>query len=121
MNFHQQRELPSTEVLNAADQTMNSASEIQCRLGRLLGTIAIYIIAVASCNTPATPQRLAFKSGVRSILQDSKGNLLIGNNSIGVMRYSTRRSRPSPIGPMKHVFAIAEDADGNIWSIYRLL
>ncbi len=41
----------------------------------LLGTIAIFIIAVASCNTPAVPQRLAFKSGIRAILQDSKGNM----------------------------------------------
>lgn len=66
-------------------------------------------------------------------IADSKGNLWIGNNSIGVMRYnggqvenlsrkyglvapnSTHDGAPSPAGTLEHVFAIGEDADGNIW------
>jgi len=73
------------------------------------------------------------KYHVRSILEDSKGNLWIGNNGIGVLRYTrdttinfTKKMRvwdvtsvgggaTSPQATLNHVFAIAEDAQGNIW------
>ncbi len=70
---------------------------------------------------------------VRSILEDSKGNLWIGNNGIGVLLNhgdstinfseknglihfaSSRRGDKSPKGTLEHVFAIEEDSHGNIW------
>lgn len=70
---------------------------------------------------------------IRSILEDSKGNLWIGNNSIGVLldegngiyNFSEKKglSNPfykrgggsSPYGTLEHVFSIGEDAAGNIW------
>ncbi len=70
---------------------------------------------------------------VRSLFEDSKGNLWIGNNGIGVLRYDGNTtinftekkgvndkkgqsgSITSPKGTLNHVFAIAEDRDGNIW------
>ncbi len=70
---------------------------------------------------------------VRSILEDSKGRLWIGNNGIGVLLKekntiinfseknnlihpaSSKSGSKSPAGTLEHVFAIAEDKDGNIW------
>jgi ligand-binding sensor domain-containing protein len=70
---------------------------------------------------------------VRSILEDSKGRLWIGNNGIGVLlkegeniiNYSEllnlshpesiRSGAKSPEGTLEHVFAITEDHLGNIW------
>ncbi len=71
---------------------------------------------------------------VRSIFEDSKGNLWIGNNGIGVLffdgeslinftkkhevsnpdYYKTRRVSERP-GLLARVFSIGEDKDGNIW------
>lgn len=68
---------------------------------------------------------------VRSILEDSKGRLWIGNNGIGVLlkeqdsiihfsaKYNVFKgeifSVKSPDGTLMHVFAIKEDSEGNIW------
>ena len=70
---------------------------------------------------------------IRSILEDSKGRLWIGNNGIGVLLMednatinfseknqlihpsSTRRGDKSKPGTLEHVFAIEEDSEGNIW------
>lgn len=68
---------------------------------------------------------------VRSILADSKGRLWIGNNGIGVLlrekgstsNFSkaqglyrgTPMRYPAAPGTLMHVFAIAEDQQGNIW------
>lgn len=71
---------------------------------------------------------------VRSIFEDSKGNLWIGNNGIGVLlhdgdstiNFSEAQDVMSPLslrtggyrspaGSLEHVFAIGEDSDGNIW------
>lgn len=68
---------------------------------------------------------------VRSILEDSKGRLWIGNNSIGVLLKEQDSIIPfsekfqlfggssfmskSPPGTLMHVFAIHEDSYGNIW------
>ncbi|MFK8103679.1 MAG: two-component regulator propeller domain-containing protein [Saprospiraceae bacterium] len=79
---------------------------------------------------------LTYETGylhVRSILEDSKGNLWIGNNGIGVLLHrndstinfsekkglihpsSSRRGDQSQAGTLEHVFAIEEDRQGNIW------
>jgi len=70
---------------------------------------------------------------IRSILEDSKGRLWIGNNGIGVLLRqgdstfnfsekmnlmhptSSRRGDKSFPGTLEHVFAIQEDSVGNIW------
>lgn len=70
---------------------------------------------------------------VRSILEDSKGRLWIGNNGIGVllndgnttinfskkneMDFPNMSNEESPkiANKLKHVFAIEEDNEGNIW------
>lgn len=68
---------------------------------------------------------------VRSILEDSKGRLWIGNNGIGVLlkdkdsilHFSESHHLfkgdifkvKSPEGTLMHVFAIEEDSKGNIW------
>jgi hypothetical protein len=82
-------------------------------------------------------QNLGFDPGflhVRSIFEDSKGDLWIGNNGIGVLLYdgnttinfsekkgliseNSRRSGgfSSPPGTLEHIFSIGEDRDGNMW------
>lgn len=70
---------------------------------------------------------------IRSILEDSKGRLWMGNNGIGVLvkegdsiynfsekqqlvhAGSKKRGDKSPPGTLEHVFVIAEDAKGHIW------
>ena len=71
---------------------------------------------------------------VRSILEDSKGRLWIGNNGIGVVKYEGNQTINfsqqqglissgslltggfrSPAGSLEHVFSIGEDRHGNIW------
>lgn len=68
---------------------------------------------------------------VRSILEDSKGRLWIGNNGLGVLlrekdsviHFSSElglvrgemSGARSPEGTLMHVFAIREDSQGNIW------
>ena len=70
---------------------------------------------------------------IRSILEDSKGRLWIGNNGLGILLKegdslinfseknnlihptSRRRGDKSPPGTLEHVFTIAEDSQGNIW------
>ncbi len=70
---------------------------------------------------------------IRSVLEDSKGRLWIGNNGIGVLLHekdsttnfssqmglihpnSTGQGDASPQGTLEHVFLIAEDRKGNIW------
>lgn len=70
---------------------------------------------------------------IRSILEDSKGRLWIGNNGIGVLLKegdsiinfsdkkklihptSGRKGDKSLPGTLEHVFTITEDSKGNIW------
>lgn len=70
---------------------------------------------------------------IRSIFEDSKGRLWIGNNGIGVLLKegdsiinfsnkhrlihpnSKRNGDKSPQGTLEHVFVITEDKSGNIW------
>ena len=70
---------------------------------------------------------------IRSVFKDSKGRLWIGNNGIGVLLKegdsiinfsenndlihptSGRKGDKSMPGTLEHVFAIAEDSQGNIW------
>ncbi|MEZ5172268.1 MAG: two-component regulator propeller domain-containing protein [Bacteroidia bacterium] len=78
-------------------------------------------------------ERNAAPLHIRSILEDSKGRLWIGNNGIGVLLKngdsiinfseemnlkhpeSERRGDISPPGTLQHVFRISEDSQGNIW------
>lgn len=70
---------------------------------------------------------------IRSILEDSKGRLWVGNNGIGVLLkdgdsiinfseknnlihpHSVHRGDKSMPGTLEHVFTIAEDSQGNMW------
>jgi ligand-binding sensor domain-containing protein len=64
---------------------------------------------------------------VRSVFEDSRGNLWIGNNGIGVLLYDGQAvsnfteqhglsiGDKGPSGSLGRVFSIAEDAAGNIW------
>ena len=71
---------------------------------------------------------------VRSLFEDSQGNLWIGNNGIGVLLYDGdttinfsklhglvsenslhRGGYRSPPGSLEHVFSIGEDNQGNLW------
>ncbi len=70
---------------------------------------------------------------IRSILEDSKGRLWVGNNGIGVLLIekgsivnfskqnnlihptSSMKGDKSQAGTLEHVFAIEEDGEGNIW------
>ncbi len=70
---------------------------------------------------------------IRSILEDAKGRLWIGNNGIGVLLKegdsilnfskkhhlihpnSSKKGDKSPPGTLEHIFTIAEDHQGNIW------
>ncbi|MEL6557315.1 MAG: two-component regulator propeller domain-containing protein [Bacteroidota bacterium] len=74
-----------------------------------------------------------FKYHVRSLHEDSKGRLWIGNNGIGVLLYDgdttinfSKQQKIydvggsdggglSPQGTLNHVFSITEDLAGNIW------
>ncbi len=74
---------------------------------------------------------------IRSIFEDSKGRLWLGNNGIGVLLkdgnsiinfsdqnrlihpLSKGKGDKSPPGTLEHVFAIAEDSKGNIWFCER--
>jgi len=63
---------------------------------------------------------------VRSIMEDSKGNLWIGNNGIGVLKYEGEKvinftaqqklkKEDTKGNSLDRVFSIGEDASGNIW------
>jgi ligand-binding sensor domain-containing protein len=64
---------------------------------------------------------------IRSLFEDSRGNLWIGNNGLGVLLYDGQTvenfteqhglsiREKGPIGSLGRVFSIAEDAAGNIW------
>lgn len=71
---------------------------------------------------------------IRSIFEDAKGRLWLGNNGIGVLlkegdsvtnftekqglihpNSRRRGDQKSPQGTLEHVFVIAEDSKGNIW------
>jgi ligand-binding sensor domain-containing protein len=63
---------------------------------------------------------------IRSIMEDSKGNLWIGNNGIGVLKYDGEKvinfteqqklkKENTKGNSLERVFSIGEDASGNIW------
>jgi len=63
---------------------------------------------------------------VRDITEDSKGNLWIGNNGIGVLKYDGKKvvnftdqqklkKEDTKGNSLERVFSIGEDASGNIW------
>jgi ligand-binding sensor domain-containing protein len=63
---------------------------------------------------------------IRSIMEDSKGNIWIGNNGIGVLKYDGKKvvnftdeqklkKEDTKGNSLEQVFSIGEDASGNIW------
>lgn len=63
---------------------------------------------------------------IRSIMEDSKGNVWIGNNGIGVLKYNKERvvnftaqhklkKEYTKGNSLEKVFSVGEDAVGNIW------
>lgn len=63
---------------------------------------------------------------IRSIMEDSKGNLWIGNNGIGVLKYDGKKvinftaqqklkKKDTNGNSLERVFSIGEDRSGNIW------
>ena len=63
---------------------------------------------------------------VRSIMEDRKGNLWIGNNGMGVLKYDGKKvvnftvqqklkKKDTKGNSLERVFSIGEDASGNIW------
>ena len=63
---------------------------------------------------------------IRSIMEDSKGNLWIGNNGIGVLKYDEKKvvnfteqqklkKEDTKGNSLERVFSIGEDFSGNIW------
>ncbi len=63
---------------------------------------------------------------IRSIMEDSKGNLWIGNNGMGVLKYDGKKvvnftdqqklkKEDTKGNSLERVFSIGEDASGNIW------
>lgn len=63
---------------------------------------------------------------VRAIMEDSKGNLWIGNNGIGVLKYDGKetinftaqqklKKEDTKGNSLERVFSIGEDTSGNIW------
>ena len=63
---------------------------------------------------------------IRSIMEDSKGNLWIGNNGIGVLKYDGEKvinftaqqklkKEDTKGNSLDRVFSIGEDGSGNIW------
>ena len=63
---------------------------------------------------------------VRDIMEDSKGNLWIGNNGFGVLKYDGKeiinftaqqklKKEDTNGNSLERVFSIGEDASGNIW------
>jgi ligand-binding sensor domain-containing protein len=73
--------------------------------------------------------RLSDETGhlhIRSIMEDSKGNLWIGNNGIGVLKYDGEKvinftaqqnlkKEDTKGNSLERIFSIGEDASGNIW------
>ena len=63
---------------------------------------------------------------VRDIMEDSKGNLWVGNNGFGVLKYDGKeiinftveqklKKEDTKGNSLERVFSIGEDASGNIW------
>lgn len=87
----------------------------------------------AEINNASMGYNPEFGLHVRSVFEDSKGRLWMGNNGIGVLlkegeelinfsekHHLTDTTKQkmgsiSPPGTLEHVFAIAEDKVGNIW------
>jgi len=63
---------------------------------------------------------------IRSIMEDGKGNLWIGNNGIGVLKYDGKeminftaqqklKKQDTKSNSLERVFSIGEDSSGNVW------
>jgi ligand-binding sensor domain-containing protein len=93
------------------------------------GDKGVTILDAAALGVPGDVGELH----IRSVFEDSRGDLWIGNNGLGVLRFDghetadfskemglvapgmVRGGEPSPPGTLEHVFAIEEDRAGNLW------
>lgn len=92
-------------------------------------TLQILVLIGASCSqgqqsehkhdtNQETTERLKFTSGIRTILQDSKGNYWFGSHQEGVARYDGKTFTyfASAEGlTSTQIYSIREDATGKIW------
>ncbi|TVT43400.1 diguanylate cyclase [Hymenobacter setariae] len=90
--------------------------KLKCRNNFILYGVFLSVV-ISSCNKQS-PIRLKYTTGVRSILEDSKGNSWFGSNSEGVcllhdgkLRYFTTKEGLSD----NQVRNIYEDKNGVIW------
>lgn len=130
---------PAPKIAHATENLFALTSMSKGKSNRVwFGTYAGVFGYDGKSFTTITDESLGFDRKVaplhiRSILEDSKGRLWIGNNGIGVLLSagdsiinfsernglihpsSGRRGGKSLPGTLEHVFTIAEDGQGNIW------
>ena len=130
---------PSHKVLNLYDNLFAVTSISEGKNNMIwFGTYAGVFGYNGSGFTIINDETLGFDRAIsplhiRSLLEDSKGRLWIGNNGIGVLLKegdsiinfseekklihpnSRRKGDKSPPGTLEHVFTLAEDSQGNIW------
>ena len=132
-------DLPPQKVLNPYDNLF-AVTDISNGKNNMIwfGTYAGVFGYNGSDFTIITDETLGYDRKIeplhiRSIYEDSKGRLWIGNNGIGVLLKegdsiinfsnkhrlihpnSKRNGEKSPQGTLEHVFIITEDKSGNIW------
>lgn len=132
-------DLPPQKVLNYSDNLF-AVTDISNGKNNMIwfGTYAGVFGYNGSDFTIINDETLGFDRKIeplhiRSIYEDSKGRLWLGNNGIGVLLKegdsiinfskkhrlihpnSKRNGEKSPQGTLEHVFIIAEDNKGNIW------
>jgi ligand-binding sensor domain-containing protein len=131
-------ELPKQKVLNPSDNLFAVTGIAEGKNRTWFGTYAGVFGYNGFDFTPISDETLGYDRTVealhiRSIFEDSKGRLWIGNNGIGVLLKegdsihnfsrqqglihpnSQRKGEKSPSGTLEHVFTLAEDKNGNIW------
>ncbi len=104
-----------------------STEFVKGKNGRLwLGTYGS-VIGYNSMYFTIIDQKMAGTSlHIRSIMEDSKGNLWIGNNGIGILKYDGKKiinfteihklkTEDTNGNSLERVFSIGEDTSGNIW------
>lgn len=130
---------PAPKIAEATENLFALTSMSAGKANRIwFGTYAGVFGYDGKSFTSITDESLGFDRKVaplhiRSILEDSKGRLWIGNNGIGVLLRagdstinfsekqglihpsSGRRGGKSMPGTLEHVFTLAEDGEGNIW------
>lgn len=130
---------PAPKIAHATENLFALTSMSKGKANRIwFGTYAGVFGYDGKSFTIITDESLGFDRKVaplhiRSILEDTKGRLWIGNNGIGVLLSagdsiinfskrnglihpsSGRRGGKSMTGTLEHVFTIAEDGEENLW------